>query len=137
MPKRTRKPEQIDEAVAGATVAVSEAVLGKDGSVAVINVTKPKRTRKQGELPGMESPKHPELDTLLELYAEKSSAISSARVALGELKEKIIQTADKLGLTVYRNDTASPPLVLTLTERDLAVKVQAVAGGDESEAADE
>lgn len=137
MPKRTKPLNEKQEATAGGPVTHAFEALA-DGTVRRVTSTeKPTRTRKQGELPGMESPKHPELDTLLELYAEKVEALSSARVAVGELKGQIIQTATKLGVSTYRNDTASPPLVLTLTERDLAVKVQAVLSDvDESEADD-
>lgn len=97
------------------------------------------RTKKQTELPGLEKPKIPELDTLLETYAEKASALSEARHALGELKAKIIEVAGKAGVTVYRDDTANPPLVLTLSTQDVKVKVTAGAPdfNDEDEGDDE
>ena len=86
------------------------------------------RTKKQDSLPGMEPKSIPELDTLLELYAEKTSALSSLRQEVGTVKEQILQEAKKHNVTTYRDESASPPLVLTLTERDVAVKVSVAAG---------
>jgi nucleoid-associated protein YgaU len=100
----------------------------KQTEAAVTDTTEKPKGRKQGELPGMEAPKIPELDTLLEQYAEKTSALSALRVDVGQLKVNIIQTAEKHGVTVYRDETADPPLLLTITERDVAVKVKPVGG---------
>lgn len=86
------------------------------------------RTKKQTELPGIEKPTIPELDTLLETYAEKAAALSEARQAVGDLKRQIIALAKEKGLTTYRDETASPPLVLTLKERDVAVKIIKLTG---------
>lgn len=123
MPKRTKKSEE-------ATITTTEP------ATAPTTAPKPKRA-KQKELPGMESPKHPELDALVEMYTEQASALSTARFNIGETKAKIIELAEKLGISVYRDDTASPPLVLTLTEAGVKVKVTPVGSALDDEATDE
>lgn len=91
------------------------------------NVTQLK-VPKQGELNGMERPSIKELDTLMEEYAAKCASLSRLRTEVGDLKKKLIQTAKKHGIAAYRDETAVPPLVLTLKTRDDSVKV-AVAEG--------
>lgn len=86
------------------------------------------KRKKQTELPGMEKPTHTELDALLELHAEKTSAMGELRQAIGELNEKLLAKAEELGLTVYRNDTAVPPLLLTITKGASKLKVQPARG---------
>ena len=115
MPKRTKKPEQIDEAVAGATVT---------------------SIKKQTELAGIEAPSHPELNTLMEEHATLSEQMGSARQRLGEINVQLEQEAEKLGVTTYRHPTAVPALTLTLTEGSTKVKVKK-AKGDENEGDDE
>lgn len=83
---------------------------------------------KQGELDGMESASIKELDTLMEELHAKSASLSRLRTEVGDLKVKLIQTAKKHGVTSYRDETAVPPLVLTLKTREDSVKV-AVAEG--------
>lgn len=85
---------------------------------------------KQGELDGMESASIKELDTLMEELHAKSASLSRLRTEVGDLKVKLIQTAKKQkhGVTSYRDETAVPPLVLTLKTREDSVKV-AVAEG--------
>lgn len=83
---------------------------------------------KQGELDGMESASIKDLDTLMEELHAKSASLSRLRTEVGDLKVKLIQTAKKHGVTSYRDETAVPPLVLTLKTREDSVKV-AVAEG--------
>lgn len=83
---------------------------------------------KQGELDGMESASIKELDTLMEELHAKSASLSRLRTEVGDLKVKLIQTAKKHGVTSYRDETAVPPLVVTLKTREDSVKV-AVAEG--------
>lgn len=83
---------------------------------------------KQGELDGMESASIKELDTLMEELHAKSASLSRLRTEVGDLKVKLIQTAKKHGVTSYRDETAVPPLVLTLKTREDSVKA-AVAEG--------
>lgn len=103
MPKRTPKSETTE--------------------ATVTNITKPKRA-KQTELAGMEKPSHPELDTLIELRDEQTTTLGETRQAIGQTNEKILETCARLGVKgAYRNDTAVPPLVLTITEGSVKVKV--------------
>jgi hypothetical protein len=92
---------------------------------------------KQAELPGTERKTIAELDAAMEHYAEKRDAWVSARTEVQAAKEKLVQLAKAHGVTIYRDETANPPLVLTLTERDAAVKVTAAAGAGAIDEADD
>lgn len=99
---------------------------------------------KQGELDGMESASIKELDTLMEELHAKSASLSRLRTEVGDLKAKLIQTAKKHGVTSYRDETAVPPLVLTLKTREDSVKVAVAEGvavetdeGDDDEGGEE
>lgn len=70
----------------------------------------------------------PEDTKLMEELHAKSASLSRLRTEVGDLKVKLIQTAKKHGVTSYRDETAVPPLVLTLKTREDSVKV-AVAEG--------
>lgn len=140
MPKRTKKPEQIDEAVAGAAVAdIRDARTVKDSEGNVTKAptlagldAKPKRA-KQGELAGIEASSHPELDVLMEEAATLGETMGAARQRMGEVNAQLEQEAEKLGVTTYRHPTAVPTLTLTVSEGATKVKVKK-AKGDESEA---
>lgn len=86
------------------------------------------RTKKQPELPGMEKPTHKELDTLMEEHAALATTLGETRQRMGELTDQMMAKARELKLTVYRNETAVPPLVLTVTEGTAKVKVKPAAG---------
>jgi hypothetical protein len=88
---------------------------------------------KQTELPGVERETIPELDAALELYVEKRDARVAALVEEKAAKAKLLEVARTHGKTIYRDETAQPPLVLTLTERDAVLKVTAVGDGSEAE----
>lgn len=99
---------------------------------------------KQGELDGMESASIKDLDTLMEELHAKSASLSRLRTEVGDLKVKLIQTAKKHGVTSYRDETAVPPLVLTLKTREDSVKVAVAEGvavetdeGDDDEGGEE
>lgn len=83
------------------------------------------KTKKQTELPGIEKPKHPELDTLMEEHAELAGKLGETRQRMGELNEQMMAKAKELGLAAYRNETAVPPLLLTVTQGTTKVKVKA------------
>lgn len=80
--------------------------------------------KKQTELPGIEKPTIKELDVLLEEYAVKAADLSRLRVEIGQLKEKILETAEKHKVTTYRDETAVPPLVLVISPGATKVKVK-------------
>ena len=95
------------------------------------------RTKKQSELPGLEKPTHKELDTLMEEHAALATTLGETRQRMGELAEQMMKKAVELKLTVYRHETAVPPLVLTVTEGKTKLKVAPAKGPvsiDEAEA---
>lgn len=81
---------------------------------------------KQAELPGVEKQGNAELDAALELYAEKRDLWVEARTEVQAAKAKLLELAKAAGLTIYRDDNAVPPLVMTLKEREATLKVTAV-----------
>ena len=83
-----------------------------------------KKIAKQTELKGIEKPKHEELDKLMEEHAAHASALGEARQRMGELSEQMLAYAKKHNLKTYRDDTAVPPLLFTLTEESAKVKVK-------------
>lgn len=85
-----------------------------------------KKRAKQTKLPGIEKPSHPELNTLLEEKAALDTQAGEIRQRQGELNESIVEKAKQLGVTTYRDDTAVPPLVLTITGGKTKVKVAKV-----------
>jgi len=98
------------------------------------------RTKQQTELPGLEKPTHKELDTLMEEHAALASTLGETRQRMGELAEQMLAKAIELKLTVYRHETAVPPLVLTVTEGTAKLKVKPAVGAvvvDEAEVDEE
>lgn len=83
--------------------------------------------RKQKELPGLERQTIKELDVAIETYNETRNAWVAAREKVQTAKAQLIQVAKAHQVTTYRDETADPPLVLTLTEREDAVKVTEMA----------
>lgn len=83
--------------------------------------------RKQKELPGLERQSIKELDVAIETYNEHRNAWVAAREKVQAAKAQLIQVAKEHKVTTYRDETADPPLVLTLTERDDVVKVVEMA----------
>ena len=86
------------------------------------------RTKKQTELPGLERPTHKELDTLMEEHAALATTLGETRQRMGELAEQMLAKATELKLTVYRHETAVPPLVLTVTPGETKLKVSPAKG---------
>jgi len=98
------------------------------------------RTKKQTELPGLEKSTHKELDTLMEEHAALATTLGETRQRMGELAEQMLAKAIELKLTVYRHETAVPPLVLTVTEGTAKLKVKPAVGAvvvDEAEVDEE
>lgn len=98
------------------------------------------KRKRQTELPGIESPSHPELNTLLEEKAALDTQAGEIRQRQGELNESIVAKARELKLTTYRDDNAVPPLVMTLNEGKTKVKVakaKATVVTDAAESGDE
>ena len=100
-----------------------------------------RKTKKQTELPGIEKPKHADLDTLLERQAELSTALGETRQELGTVNESIVAKMEELKLASYRHETAVPPILVTMTKGSTKVKVKRVGAPpdvevDEAEAAE-
>lgn len=103
------------------------------------------RTKKQTELPGIEKPKHTDLDTLLERQAELTTTLGETRQELGSVNEDILAKMAELKLSSYRHETAVPPILATVKQGTTSVKVkrvgavhvdEAFADADEEEALD-
>lgn len=79
--------------------------------------------KKQTELPGMERQTIQEVNDAAEAYVDARDE----RMALTEkevtAKDALIRAMQKHELTVYRDETASPPLVVTIVEGKVNVKV--------------
>ncbi|PZR17514.1 MAG: hypothetical protein DI536_04160 [Archangium gephyra] len=98
------------------------------------------KRKRQTELPGIEKPSHPELNTLLEEKAALDTQAGEIRQRQGELNESILAKARELKLTTYRDDNAVPPLVLTISDAKAKVKVakaKATVETDEATGGDE
>ncbi len=97
------------------------------------------KRKRQTELPGIEKPSHPELNTLLEEKAALDTQAGEIRQRQGELNESILAKARELGITTtYRDDNAVPPLVLLISDGKTKVKVtKAKATVETDEASDE
>jgi hypothetical protein len=89
---------------------------------------------KQTELPGVEKPTIKELDAAIELYAEKRDAWVAARTEVQAAKAKLVELANTHGITIYRDDSVNPPLMLTLRAREALLKVTAVGAAAVDEA---
>lgn len=96
---------------------------------------------KQVELPGVEKPTFPELNLALEAYDAARDAWVEARTAVQAAKAKLLEEARKADVTIYRDDTAVPPLMLVLKEREASLKVTKVGSAvddvDEEDVDDE
>ena len=87
--------------------------------------------KKQGELAGMESPSYPEIDAAAEHYVEQRDKRMKLTEKEKVAKDVLIAAMEKQGVQIYRDLTASPPLLVTiLTKHNVAVEQQ-VAGPDE------
>lgn len=84
-----------------------------------------KKVAKQTELKGIEKPKHEQLDKLMEEHAALASTLGETRQRMGQLSEQMLAYAKENKLTAYRDDTAVPPLLFTVTKASEKVKVKA------------
>jgi len=93
-------------------------------------VAKPKR---QQSIPGTEPESIKELDDAAESYVEaRDERIAKLEVEV-EAKEALVRVMKKHKLEVYRDESASPPLTVTLTPGADKVKVTAAAEGDDDD----
>jgi hypothetical protein len=90
--------------------------------------------RKQGELPGMEREQIKEVDDAAEAYRDARDARMKKTETEKESKDALIEVMRKHKLTVYRDESVDPPLVITLVDKT-NVKVTEVEDGAQDEAA--
>ena len=87
---------------------------------------------KQETIPGTERKSIPEVDTAGEEYRKARDARIKKTVPEKEAKQKLVDVMLKHGLTVYRDDNAVPPFVITIdTKHNVKVKNIGVEEDDE------
>lgn len=91
--------------------------------------------RKQKELPGMERKTIKEIDTAAEELHEKNKKYAKAGEAVKTAKQALIAAMKKHGVEVYRDESVSPPLTITVTLGKENVKV--TEGDDDEDDGDE
>lgn len=89
--------------------------------------------RRQGELPGMEQKKNPEVENAAELYHADMRARVKASNKEKVTKAALIAVLKKHGLPSYRDDTAVPPIMITLTTGKEGVKIDVLGEVEEPE----
>jgi hypothetical protein len=79
--------------------------------------------KKQADLPGMERKTIREVNDAAEAYVDVRDERMKLTEKEVEAKQALISAMQKHELSVYRDDSASPPLVVTLVEGKVNVKV--------------
>ncbi len=92
------------------------------------------KTRRQMSIPGAETKSIKEVDDAAEAYLEARNARQKKTDREVEAKEALITVMKKHELTVYTDNDASPPLIVTLSPGKDKVRVTEAEdddGGDE------
>lgn len=84
-----------------------------------------KRT-KQLEVPGTERKVIKEIDEAAELFLDKREVLKRAKKKHDEAEVALIAVCKKHGLTVYRDDSVTPPLVVHIAAGKEKAKVEAL-----------
>ncbi len=92
------------------------------------------KTKKQLQIAGTEKKAITEVNAAAEAYVEARDERMALTVREVEAREALITVMQKHKLDVYRDDDASPPLLITLIAGEDRVKVSRVAE-DDAEAA--
>lgn len=92
---------------------------------------------RQMRVPGTEKKTIKELDAAAEAYVEARDARMKKTEKEVEAKEALISVMKKHELTVYKDDDADPPLIVTLTPGKDKVKVTQADGETEDEDGEE
>ena len=92
-------------------------------------------TKKQLPIKGMEKKSIKELDSAAEAYVEARDKRMKLTEDEVEARGALISVMKKHNLEIYKDDDASPPLVVTLIPGEDKVKVSRVEEDDEAEAA--
>lgn len=90
-------------------------------------------TKRQAQIPGTETKKIKELDAAAESYVEQRDKRMKLTDKEKEAKAALVTVMKKHGLTVYKDEDASPPLIVTLTAGDDKVKVTQADGDRDDE----
>lgn len=95
-------------------------------------------SKKQLQVPGTERPTVKEIDDAAEAYVEQRDKRMKLSEKEKAAKDALIGAMKKHALTIYRDDSHSPPLVVYLTTGEDKVKVEAAdeLADDEDSAAD-
>ena len=93
--------------------------------------------KRQGTLKGMESPSNPEINAAAETYREQRDKRMRMTVKEKAAKDALIEAMTKHKLSVYRDNDAAPPLVVTLSEGKTNVHVEEADYESPDEASDE
>lgn len=93
-----------------------------------------KKKARQGELPGIEREQIKEVKDAAIAYEEARDARMKKSESEKEQKDALIEVMRRNKLTVYRDDSVDPPIVITLADKT-NVKVTRVEDGAEKEAA--
>ena len=91
---------------------------------------------KQIAIAGTERPTVPEVAAAADGYVVERNKRMKLTVKEKASKVALIATMRKHGLTVYRDDDHTPPLLVTLSSKD-DVRVEEVGAKDDDEAKDE
>ncbi len=86
--------------------------------------------KRQQSIPGIERKANREINDAAENYVEQRDKRMKLSEYESEAKEALIAVLKKSGISVYRDDDADPPLVITLSTKD-NVKVSEVESDDE------
>ena len=86
---------------------------------------------RQQRIPGTEGQKIKELDHAAEQYVAARNERMELTESEVEARDALIQVMEQHELTVYRDDDASPPLVITLVPGKAKVKVTQADPEDE------
>jgi uncharacterized protein (DUF2384 family) len=93
----------------------------------------PKKSKrvKQGELPGMEKKHVKEVEEAGEAYEQTRDARMKLTEDESEKLTSLVEVMEKHKLTVYRNDEAVPPMLITLKAGKTRARVERIKDGAE------
>lgn len=78
----------------------------------------PRKRARQGELPGMEKPRFPRIETAAEHYRELREEQKALAERVTAARDQLIFEMRQAKQSTYRDDTADPPFVITVEAKD-------------------
>lgn len=91
---------------------------------------------KQAQIPGTEVPTITEVNVAAEAYVEARDARMAKTPAEVSAKETLIEVMKKHSLTTYRDDDATPPLIVTLKPGKDKVRVEPAESDEDEDGAE-